>query len=59
MLLASYKGVLSKNVRAPGNAVRLSDVATLNMPTSLHDFLSFYIIFQFRFGILKVATPGK
>ena len=37
----------------------LSNVATLNMPTNLRDFLSFYIIFHFRFGILKVATSGS
>ena len=35
----------------------LSDVSSFNLPTNLRDFLSFYTIFQFRFGRLKVATP--
>ena len=32
---------------------------TLNMPTNLRDFLSFYSISHFRYGIFKVATSGK
>ena len=36
----------------------LSDVATLKMPTNLRDFLSFKIIFPFRFGIFVVAKLG-
>ena len=32
------------------------DIATLILPTNLHDFPSFYTIFQFRFGRFEVAT---
>ena len=29
-----------------------------NLPTNLRDFLSFYTVFQFRFGIFKVAKSN-
>ena len=40
------------------NVVKVSDVATLNMSTTLHDFLYFCIIFHYRFDIFKVAKSG-
>ena len=33
----------------------VTDFATLNLPINPRNFLSFYAIFQFRFGRLKVA----
>ena len=37
----------------------LTDISTLILPTNLRDFQPFYTIFQFRFGIIKVATSGS
>ena len=37
----------------------MTDVSTLILSTNISDFLSFYTIFHFRVGIIKVETSGN
>ena len=61
--LSEYKNLSDKHLKLIVFAKllfrQITVFATLNMPTTLRDFLSFYTIFRFRFSIFKVAKSDR